>query len=1777
MKGVYTGCLSVFLVFFLSVTSVFGQINSVQDGDWDDINTWDCGCVPDFNDATILIGHNVTVVTDVTIDETFITTGGSLTINAGVVVTLNEDFVASPLTVEAGRTLTVNGTLDGSGLIISAIIVNGSVLNLGTISTLDPSVMSFGANANYTHSHASGGDIPLATWDATSNVLVNGMNQVTTPLPPNNLNQSFGNFTWNCPAQGTNASFNFGGQLNSIQGTLTFQSSNARPIRFHNGGNGYTLTIGQDFINQASPLILTASATTATTITVGRDYIQSGGSLTFKVSTSSSVRFEVGRNFSKTTGAFAGGTGTGAATLAFNGGISQTQSYTMSGTSPAAINYEITTNSTVNAGTSIFTGTGAFTLQGGATLGLGSIHASGALQNTTTLDADCGNIIVSGTRTFTTGSTIAYNATTGTQFIGNGFPPSGDVNLTINNSNNVTLSTSLAILSLRTLTLTLGNLSIGAQTLTLNGTITGSGGLIGGPTSNLAIGGTGNFGILTFNGTNQLLDFTLNRTSSGLVTLGGNLEILGTFTHTAGTLAVASTTLTLSGNYEPANPDILSVTNSSTIVVGGSGTLPSDLGFTGPGLGTLTLNRSGAILATTSSIPITNLNLTSGTFSNGTGIAIATGGTITRAGGIMTNNPTNTTNAYNVVYGVGTFTSGPELPSSTTALANLSKTGSGTVTLASAITINGTLTLSSGNFNAGSNAIDFKGNFVSNAGSTFTSSSVTFSGTSIISGSSAPVFGSVSISGTLTPSINVQYNGALTITSTGSLNAGSITTIFGGTTPITIASGGTASFNNMTVNASSSVTMPAVVLSVANITNSGTFNGAAANLNVSGSVTNNGTFAGSSGTLAVSGGITNTSGTFTSYTNVSAASLTNSGGTFIAPSGDLTLTGDFTNNATFTNNSGTVIFNGTSSVLGSTTPVFRNITISGTLTSPATLQLNGNLTNNGVFNRGTGTVLFSGNTTQSIDGSVVTDFNNISVTNTAGPPAVQVQTNANLRGILTLASNSQFDPNGSGNNRVFTLISTDDEPVSDAAIAAIPSGAGMYQNAPVTVQRYMSIEGGQNGRIYRFISSPVNSPTVAQIQNELPITGTFTTPSSCLRCTPTFQSMLQYDENVITDINGDSFVNLNDGYTDFPVSSNTETLTNGRGYTLLVRADIAPISTAGSARWDVTNPINSGTISFNSFVTFTSSGTLANDGWNFVGNPYPSTIDWDAPSGWTRTGINDAIYMKDNGTNLMAAYVGGVATNGGSRYIAMGQGFTVKSDGGPIDFQVNENAKAPGVTTSFIREGSINDLLRIALKRGSLKDETVIRFAEGATEGFDIALDAYKYMNQTFVDGDYENGHEMAKLSILNLSSVSKGSRWAINALPGTSSCTSTVSLDVSDVIPGNYELEFSDFESFDESVQIRLIDTFKGTTVNIRNTTSYNFDVTTDLASYGDRFKISFQKGSSVATDLMLIGNDVCAGAEASIQVTNSQAGINYFASVGGSTVSEIVSGNGGNVTLSVSSQNLAIGKNNILIMASSPGCDPIPMEKNVVVNTQSLLEVNSVQHGLQCSEGAVKLFAFGAPSEGKYNWYETRDALAPIENAHQAEFITPILNKTKTYYVAVVNALGCEGARTEVRAEILHHDEAAISVVDDKLVSSYAGGNQWYKDGDKIEGATEREFVPTESGQYMVEVTNGTCITSATVYYLVNGEGGNAITGLNIYPNPVKSNITIEMQSKNKVAISLYDGLGSKLVNDIELSESRGDGKTGQLDLTSRSPGFYFILIKDGKQLIWKKILKK
>ena len=318
----------------------------------------------------------------------------------------------------------------------------------------------------------------------------------------------------------------------------------------------------------------------------------------------------------------------------------------------------------------------ALSLNGTLTLTAGTFTVGG---NTLTLNGPTiagtpSNLVVTAASSLVFGGTSAGVLIPATVVALNG--------LSITNTSFVTLQSSPTITG--TFNPTGGGLSIGANTLTLNGIIN-CGTLVGGATSNIIIGGAG---AATLPGV-TLNNLTINRA----VTMCGDVTVGGTLTLTAGAFSIAANTLTLSdaGTLSYGGGSLTGgVTSNVTIGIGANITLNAVAG----GLNNFTTSRN-IILGAALSLNGT-LTITAGTFTIGAN-------TLTLNGPAIAGTSTNLVAAATSSLSFGGSSSGVFIPSSVTNLTNLTINNANGVTMNSNITLaaGGVLTLTSGIVQAG--------------------------------------------------------------------------------------------------------------------------------------------------------------------------------------------------------------------------------------------------------------------------------------------------------------------------------------------------------------------------------------------------------------------------------------------------------------------------------------------------------------------------------------------------------------------------------------------------------------------------------------------------------------------------------------------------------------------------------------------------------------------------------------------------------------------------------------------------------------------------------------------------------------------------------------------------------------------------------------------------------------------------------------------------------------------------------------------------------------------
>lgn len=262
--------------------------------------------------------------------------------------------------------------------------------------------------------------------------------------------------------------------------------------------------------------------------------------------------------------------------------------------------------------------------------------------------------------------------------------------------------------------------------------------------------------------------------------------------------------------------------------------------------------------------------------------------------------------------------------------------------------------------------------------------------------------------------------------------------------------------------------------------------------------------------------------------------------------------------------------------------------------------------------------------------------------------------------------------------------------------------------------------------------------------------------------------------------------------------------------------------------------LNSGSIT----IPLSASGTQKGH-FNLVGNPYPSSIDWKAASGWDRSklaGIEKCFWIWNNETGNYGAYSSAAyddkGTNGVSRYIPSGQGFFVQaSESGTFSMG---NAIRVHASPSILKsEQTVSNVVSLILTSGSngLSDETRIEFDHPASD-----LGAPRMVSEL------ENAPGVWYLK--------NDIQYSLNFLPDfVDSLVIPISFKAG--VSGNYTFTQRDGQSFEFQVRIILEDRQTNQFTNMVTTPSgYTFQVE-QAGEYTDRFYLHFKDAVGVETQM--------------------------------------------------------------------------------------------------------------------------------------------------------------------------------------------------------------------------------------------------------------------------------------------------------------------------------------
>ena len=366
-----------------------------------------------------------------------------------------------------------------------------------------------------------------------------------------------------------------------------------------------------------------------------------------------------------------------------------------------------------------------------------------------------------------------------------------------------------------------------------------------------------------------------------------------------------------------------------------------------------------------------------------------------------------------------------------------------------------------------------------------------------------------------------------------------------------------------------------------------------------------------------------------------------------------------------------------------------SIATSATLTiNNSTLQVGGLITSTNAINLQGGTINFSGASAQSIpvNSFLNNQVENLTINNTAGV--------TNL-GPLNITGTLLVNTGTLNSGDAITLISSE---FQTGLISGLGNGTIVGN---VTMQRYLNPAFG-----YKLFSSPFQGATVGNFESVVDLTADF----------PTFYS---YDESreITPGVGATGYI---------PYVDTAGVLGVFKGYAV----NFGNASTAKLV--EVTGTVNNGT---QSIVVSNSNGTYT-QGFNLIGNPYPSPIDWNSPTGWTKPGnIDDALYFfTTSGTDqYTGVYTSSVNGAGGSSVIPSMQGFFVHVTGnGSATLTATNDVRVEDFSNQFVKSPETpKEIITLSAKLddSNLKDDLLFYFDHLATIDFDARLDALKLMN----------------------------------------------------------------------------------------------------------------------------------------------------------------------------------------------------------------------------------------------------------------------------------------------------------------------------------------------------------------------------------------------------------------------------------------------------------------
>jgi hypothetical protein len=151
-------------------------------------------------------------------------------------------------------------------------------------------------------------------------------------------------------------------------------------------------------------------------------------------------------------------------------------------------------------------------------------------------------------------------------------------------------------------------------------------------------------------------------------------------------------------------------------------------------------------------------------------------------------------------------------------------------------------------------------------------------------------------------------------------------------------------------------------------------------------------------------------------------------------------------------------------------------------------------------------------------------------------------------------------------------------------------------------------------------------------------------------------------------------------------------------------------------------------------------------------------------------------------------------------------------------------------------------------------------------------------------------------------------------------------------------------------------------------------------------------------------------------------------------------------------------------------------------------------------------------------------------------------------------------------------------VNGTSDTLFSSVATGNQWFRNGAAITGATNQSLAITQNGSYQVVVTdgNGCASDSSNALNILNvSVAGQTFGYFNLYPNPTtgKAWLQVELPAFEEVKVEVTSSTGQRI--HLEWLPATTGSLQHELLLPDLASGIYLVRVQQGAYVGVKRLM--